>query len=765
MHTTDRRKYHKFRILCQVGLMTTLAAAACSKKSSKSAADPTEEPTSTGGGTNNTTSKAKSVDDARVTLETSQLALAGTLSIVPPKELGSTALNLLATDFESDRTNLYVRDDSLEALDQAGGIYCFISQLGYVEMANKGPYFAQINEQECFGDKGGGSSDSPEGAVEYTEVLVDSVREPEKPLHVKIWFKTKDGSSLHAQLKVAEGVSKQNPIGIFRMEWNQGGQGGKLEASADDSGRIVVSMQDEGSRDNGSWSMAVKALLNPDDAKGIVGGSLATRNMRNFDNQAEGGSYTVAFNESRLLKRPEGGAETCLSRDEFDTLAWNYNLYDASAGSRIDRNSGFPIEYTGANGQPKRGHIGYHGLWTEDQGGLASGATVSRVINYDTGAKENYTVVSSNGKLIKNTRMSLQSQEIIGIPLNLWDRSDGNQYRIEFDGSVFKKTGVWQQTDRGGEWVDSSPTTYSLQSGMNHFHSDGLGMVEILMSGSTISQITITKTEDVTGSSQNLTLTCFLDCPVASITQAMLTSGDPNVSPLNPRRNWGQAEPSDLTNAVSYTFNSSDLGLYRNSTKVAFASGVDLSQSQMFRGGVRSGPMLPTSDATSINAFRTATVFYTWEMGQDTWNKFTGVRNSNGQLVNFDPPLQMTYTHSSANDADGRGTKFFGKTFRLNYGGPGQFWGIPAVQSERGFWAPQFSIKSGVTTGPNNMYRIKIMDGEQRMRPAPSCDGLTLANAPALPNAGSGYSVIDVAPAPDSSNLMVKVISGEVLTP
>ncbi len=71
-------------------------------------------------------------------------------------------------------------------------------------------------------------------------------------------------------------------------------------------------------------------------------------------------------------------------------------------------------------------------------------------------------------------------------------------------------------------------------------------------------------------------------------------------------------------------------------------------------------------------------VYYRWEAGASQWNKYMAIKNASGAIESFDKPLEFTYGHTTANDFDGSAdTAIVGRNYRLNYGGPGQFWGIP----------------------------------------------------------------------------------------
>ncbi|MBA1333027.1 hypothetical protein QQ73_18840, partial [Candidatus Endoriftia persephone str. Guaymas] len=98
--------------------------------------------------------------------------------------------------------------------------------------------------------------------------------------------------------------------------------------------------------------------------------------------------------------------------------------------------------------------------------------------------------------------------------------------------------------------------------------------------------------------------------------------------------------------------------------------------------------------------------------------------DSLGVVQSFDKPIEFTYTHSDANDRSGSAvhdtTDYAGQTFRLNYGGSGDFWGIPEESLDTDGdgnpdrWTRAFAIADGVQMGPNGTeYAIKARDVEQ----------------------------------------------------
>ncbi len=66
---------------------------------------------------------------------------------------------------------------------------------------------------------------------------------------------------------------------------------------------------------------------------------------------------------------------------------WRYGLYDTVTGARIDRNSGFPIDYTNGS-QTWHGYLGYYGLQLPNDAlvTLQNGSTVQKV-EYGTGGQ------------------------------------------------------------------------------------------------------------------------------------------------------------------------------------------------------------------------------------------------------------------------------------------------------------------------------------------------------------------------------------------
>jgi len=168
-----------------------------------------------------------------------------------------------------------------------------------------------------------------------------------------------------------------------------------------------------------------------------------------------------------------------------------------------------------------------------------------------------------------------------------------------------------------------------------------------------------------------------------------------------------------------------------------------------------------TVETCGWQAWSNLPVFYTWETGPENWQRFTGLKDGQGQFVKFDPPLQVEYTHSQA-DASAPDHKYDGSKFYLEYNGFGDLWGIPgtcvdmdtgeAVDCGAGGenrWVPEFNIPTGASVTDSSSgasYLVKQLEAEQRMKPANPADKNDIsACTSASLTAGQSYALPDIA--------------------
>ena len=179
--------------------------------------------------------------------------------------------------------------------------------------------------------------------------------------------------------------------------------------------------------------------------------------------------------------------------------------------------------------------------------------------------------------------------------------------------------------------------------------------------------------------------------------------------------------------------------------------------------GLHSGRMITAETADTLQFMfpweiydsNRVTVFYTWETGLEQWNRLTVVRNSAGEVAQFDKPVDFVYEHSNANDRSpvdtgaGETNELEGQTFMIHYGGQGDFWGIPFAHVGEGRWYPLFNIADGVAMGPMDEYVIKAREIEQKMEQLEGgCTALSLDNLVAPPTDFTEDYDIDIGAMP-----------------
>ena len=235
-----------------------------------------------------------------------------------------------------------------------------------------------------------------------------------------------------------------------------------------------------------------------------------------------------------------------------------------------------------------------------------------------------------------------------------------------------------------------------------------------------------------------LTLVCYERCPIGTLEASDLQNFEGANSPYS-------TDATTLGEGMTFTFatsGASALTLVRdsNSEPVRYASGLtenDLSNSP-YSWGINSGVMVTSAVAgTLTNPWdvydaETVTVFYTWETGLNDWNQLQVVLDDENEIVSFSPPLEFSYQHSDANDRTDDAGAYDGQTYFVNYGGNGDFWGIPFANVGGDRWYPLFNIDDGVAMGPDGDYVIKAREIEQKMQSVASSECSTLVlNDPA----------------------------------
>lgn len=393
------------------------------------------------------------------------------------------------SDYNKDQTFTFVNERSVEVFDTINEILCMMAQAKYDEMLNKGSYIAQIDTSQCANDKDSTESASEDSqnqtsgsdAVSYMQWTVNSSRENDTaPQIVKAWLHEEGGDKgmpavIYTQTTIKAGVSDENPYGDFEMHFKfyplnedgtinaspAGGEKGFIKTIKTASGKVALTFASDG--EHGEFSYQQRAVLNR-----AKDGTSGTGKLSNKESGPEGENETlfdIAFNEGYFFRDAFGEPPLCLDRSSYEETAWRYGMYNATDGSRVKRNSGFPVKFhDDVKDRDYHGYVGYGGLWFPNDIQIASGQIVKKFI-YTPGQKpteEEYEVVISNGKLKKHVRKLLTLSDIKNIPLQYHEQSPnqgpgpgGKEYRVVWDGTNFLKMASMEMNEQGPPvWTD-----------------------------------------------------------------------------------------------------------------------------------------------------------------------------------------------------------------------------------------------------------------------------------------------------------------------
>jgi hypothetical protein len=690
--------------------------------------------------------------------------------------------------YRTDPQSSHVEDATSEGIGQVNMIACIMAAMRPDALVNEGPYNALVDESKCepAGESDSSASDGAQAAT-YMTATVNATRTSNSvPMISKIWLAQEEENrqtAIDVHVSATLPPSDSNPYGSFRLDFcgrqpdaSECRMNGYLEGSDAGIRYFQTETRDDG---NGLETQTTALKLN---ATGTTTGSGRMQIER-------GGQFAFdfAYNAS-LYRRSDGTEDQCFSRDAADAdtgfSVWRYGLYDATTGVRVTRNSGFPIEYVDGS-KTYHGYLGYYGLHLplEAMATLTSGSTVQKV-QYGGGeapTKTDYTVVKADGKLLKFARKTRKLHEIdrvkfttfVGMEASSFfaGATQNTQYELYWDDAAgnFKVTGQMTCGNNGCQTAELQTQTVDASFWQNRGGVQGWSQSlggELFISLQGVStpldsqQVNVVyRTQDLVYPSQlPATLYCLRDCPTNATLTSYFTADPGPMSPFVPStaNNWN---PAAADAVVSYhTDSASALLLDASDEPVTFSDAEAFQQKPQYQWGVRSGRLFTTlADAECAAASGTycdykvndLEVFYQWETGANGHNQFAAVKDSSGEFLAFDAPLQVTY---EVPDSAAYGA-FAGQSMVLQYNGFGDLWGIPGhcvsrttnetvtCDGEGSRYVPAFVIPfdetNGKVTAGDSTYLVKWLDREIRFaRKDPSvCSaaGLTLPSGMVLP--------------------------------
>ncbi len=686
--------------------------------------------------------------------------------------------------YVTDETQVYTYDESMESLDLVNEILCMIDQTNYGDHVNAGPYVALVDAKRCESRSEDHSSESDDqssgsdGGMDLERWVLDVTRESNtSPQVAEVWVSGTDEEEgfsetfeINARMTIEEAASESNPFGIFTIEFSDTISGtdfsetglGKIAVSLTDAGDINIEMVEDFGN---SFSERVHANLLRDSDSGVA--YMVRQVPEGFfggegEGEGEGESamgggglieevVQVAYDSEHYLAqfgRDDHSSSKCLARNIFDNLVWEYNLYNGGDGSLVDLNGGMGIKLP-EGGDHGWGWADYYGIWFGPETDIVDGMAV---VSHDDSA--NYTVFVGGGRFIKHTRDDITLGDLEGDDLMWWDNESGQNFIVEWNGTSLVKIGSDTCDEMG-----CTRTTFAAPQAIGiepndwiGFYKEGVGSMDLIVpeSGDLNGDIPVQSyiEEQQTPASAlfsdgEVTLYCYHACLRPNLTAEQLMTGDVYLE-----------FREDVNNPHVYSFDPETFSLTLNGEPVRLADGEEWPTDGAYGWGVNNGPLL-TADALgglegTWQVWQQETR-YSYETGPNPWNSYRALVDANGAPVVFDRPKVCEYRDDT-----------YG-TFRLQYPGKGQLWGIPWNKIEssddtRNFemWSPLFSIPTGspVECEGATLY-VKQMNVQQSMQEqdASECSGLALGNItattlePTDPELGDEPTLEDDTPA------------------
>ncbi len=703
--------------------------------------------------------------------------------------------------YYTDTTNSYVQDETTQAMSSLNGLLCDISAMAPAQMVNLGDYIALVDVNACNPNSSGGSSASNNSGASYYSFVVNSSRvDNNSPMIAKIWLdEPANGYLSMIHLSATQAPNATDPHGRFRMDYcsvtstdTNCPNIGYINSTANGLDYYLYSI--------GAWGTAeMKLKLN---ASGNSTGSGALTQTYTGAGMPTDSTFTFAYNAD-YFRRSDGVSDLCFDRSAANASesVWSYGLYDVASGARIERNSGFPIEYTDlATQTTMNGYIGYWGLSARTE--VDTSKPVNQVTYGSGGAtKTPYTLMQTGGKLIKYSLITKTLAQLDKIKFIFWASRDvggvtvpatpstltsGTSYEVYWDNSYGTSGTFWITGQRDPSTYNVVPyaaevalsiadmqlaAPYGIYGYSNmlggSFNIPGSDMPAL--GGSTNVKM---QTQDVVYPSEFASLggmMCINNCPTAAdiaLSNAALVG-----SPVSPFQSatvgWAVSPGKALYN---YTLDAATGNLMDATTAAAISTATTGNNTY----GITSGRLVATADLALLDAAvaaRSGTAgnytqadidalptYYEWRTGPNNWNQLSILTDAANAPVRFDPPLNVNFTVPNVAKY---GTTA-GATINLQYGGFGNLWGIPStcVDSATNLactfgaggtapgnqrWTPEFSIPtslSSVVTVPYD--QGSAVAGTTYLVKALYKE-VRLANVPLLTCDGAGLTVPDIA--------------------
>jgi len=627
------------------------------------------------------------------------------------------------SDYETDKTRFWVRDDSMKVLDTVNMILSSLNQTRYWEQTNEGAYIALVEEEQTGGGERGNQGPA------YKQWTVESTRASNSaPQIVKFWLDETDAMGtntpaiIYGRLTVTEAPSDSAPLGSFNLFFkcvpaNEASTStntmfeGYMRTVARNDGQSEIEFfnghgdpdASVGANDFASRER-VHVISNTTAGTGRAYAEFKFVQNDGSQTNTDAGEYQLQYNANYVALRDvtNSNALKVLDRNDFDTRVFRYGLYDATTEDRVEQMSGFPVRDADGN----NGWAGFHGIWFPGNVTLANGQTLYRR-SFTDNTTTPYTLVVVDGKLQKRTRSAITLADVQNEDLEYFSPSAGGEMKVRFTGSDFveiaeRQNGQWQSVSQVS--IASSFTTGQWVNCWNQARGNVEFAWPASLSGSTAAYVMAMT--PVTSDSPELANGDLTLHGYQRLLRANITSNQANYQ--NSESPYLPDASSVSSGNQTYVFDSDTMLLTLGGNPCTLANGVTVTQGPG-QFGLNCGPLF-ASALGSFSDIPNQSVTYEWVTGGNDWNQLRALKDANNAFVDFDPPLRLTYVHSE------NGSPFDGRTFFLEWDGA-NLGGVPFEQNQQdNRWYPLLNIPSATTlTVGGTSYKIKQLEGEQIM--------------------------------------------------
>jgi hypothetical protein len=460
-----------------------------------------------------------------------------------------SSLTLAISDYEKDKTVIFVKNSDADPLNTANNILCYLGQTKYSDpsLLNNGWYGAKVDETLCDtkGDNSGAAPinpDAPDTASAPTEqqfsnwVVNSTQANNTSPGLLSAYVTTINGDKIQAKASISQAASNQTQqLGVFDLYFKVNSDGGGMIRTTKPTsgllvGAFVLNFAELRSRPEPAQRNVVDIRV------GDVGHGSSFE-----DSHGQEVATNFAYNANYYVSQDanDPAIKTCFDRNQKDSTAWQYGLYDLTTGTRVNVNSRISIN-TKADGSGIRGQAGEFGAWMANDIPLKDLDLVYGQTPNNRSNNKTYDVSVKKGVLTKFTQLRPTLADVKNVPFEglipYWsDQPAGSQpqriSRVVYDGlqlNVIATAGAGNWNNIA--WVEQTPAPIDLNqlgdSKLRFFSKSLGGVVTILLecsdanghgynctAPSATTEVVSYIEEKVLPDQSVPALTCFSECP------------------------------------------------------------------------------------------------------------------------------------------------------------------------------------------------------------------------------------------------------------